>query len=124
AYAQVGGLVDGFSIGLQPAVGSAEDETTAHHALEVDPVFDLLDRRRDHALEFHFAGRQGHALARLAQPTEEKAGQLPHGVKAEAARHDRIAWEMAGEEPEIRMHVEFGANKALVELSASFADLR
>ena len=44
-------------------------------------------------------------------------------VEAEAARHDRIADEMAGEEPEVRLDVEFGADEALVEFAAGLADL-
>jgi hypothetical protein len=54
---------------------------------------------RHHALELHLAGGKGHALALLAEPAEEEAGQLPHGVEAQAARHDRVADEVAGEEP-------------------------
>ena len=96
---QVGRLVDGLAVGLQPAIGDAEHQPSAHDALEVDAVFDLLDGWRDHALELHFAGRQRHALAGLAEPAEEEAGQLPHGIEAEAAGHDRVADEMAGEEP-------------------------
>ena len=44
-------------------------------------------------------------------------------VEAEAARHDRIADEMAGEEPQVRLDVEFGADEALAEGAAGLADL-
>jgi hypothetical protein len=56
-------------------------------------------------------------------PAEEEAGELPHGIEAEAAWHDRIADEMAGEEPEVAMDIEFGAGKSLVEFAAGLADL-
>ena len=42
---QIDRLVDGFAIGLQPAIGNTEDQAAAHDAFEVDAVFDLLDRR-------------------------------------------------------------------------------
>ena len=37
-----------------------------------------------------------------AEPAEEEADHLPQRVEAEAARHHRIALEVAGEEPEVR----------------------
>ena len=84
-------------------------------ALEVDPIFEKLGIRADHALEFHFAGRKRHAAAGFAQPAEEEARQLPHTVKTQAARHDRIALEVAGEIPVVGTHVIFRADIALVE---------
>src|SRR5262249_33017834 len=42
----------------------------------------------------------------------------------EAARHDRVALEMAGEEPEIRFQVEGGARQAPAVLPAGLRDLR
>src|SRR5690606_22287609 len=65
-----------------------------------------------------------HALAGLAKPAEEKAGQLPHGFEAKAAWHDRVAGEVAWEEPQVGMDCEFCADKALVEFAASFTDFR
>ena len=41
-------------------------------------------------------------LAGRAEPAQEKAEQLPQRIEPEAARHDGIALEMAGEEPESR----------------------
>ena len=73
----------------------------AHDALEIDAVFDELDLRRDLAGELHLADAERPAAARLAEPAEKEAGQLPQRVEAEAARHDRIALEMALEEPEV-----------------------
>ena len=57
-----------------------------------------------------------------SQP-RKKPLELPHRVEAEAARHDRILDEMAGEEPEVGRDVEFGADEALAELAAALADL-
>src|SRR5690606_459397 len=41
---------------------------------------------------------------------------------AEAAGHDRVADEVAGEEPQVRPDVELGADEALVEGAAFLAD--
>src|SRR6185312_11421887 len=54
----------------------------------------------------------------IALPAEEEADQLPHGVQAQAPRHDRIAEEMAAEEPEVRLDVEFGLDIALAIVAA------
>jgi hypothetical protein len=43
--------------------------------------------------------------------------------EAEATRHHRIALEMTGEEPEVRLHVELGPDQALAVLSALLGDL-
>ena len=39
---EVGGLVYGLAVGLQPAIADAEHQPAAHDALEIDAVFDLL----------------------------------------------------------------------------------
>src|SRR5690606_37912265 len=49
--------------------------------------------------------------------------KLPHAIKAEAARHDRIAFEMTGEEPEIRVNVELGKDLSLAIFAALLADM-
>ena len=58
-----------------------------------------------------------------AEPAEEEADHLPQRVEAEAARHHRVALEMAGEEPEVRLHLELGADQALAVLAAGLRDL-
>src|SRR3546814_1163570 len=40
------------------------------------------------------------------------------GVEPEAARHDRIALEVAGEEPQVRLDIEFGLDLALAVFAA------
>ena len=68
----------------------------------------FLTARRHHAGELDLADAERAALARRAEPAEEEAGQLPQRVEAEAARHHRIAVEMAGEEPQVGLDIEFG----------------
>src|SRR5882757_11092608 len=94
ADTQVGCLVNHFAVCLHPAVGNAENQPAAHDALEVDAVFHELRLRRHHAGELDLACRERPALARLAEPAKIEAGQLPHGIKAEAAGHDGISQEM------------------------------
>src|SRR5262245_4040960 len=98
--------VDDRAIGREPAIGDAEDELGAHHPLDVDPIDDVLDGRQNLAGELELAQPERATLAGRAEPTQEKAEQLPQGVEAEAARHDWIALEMAGEEPEVGLELE------------------
>ena len=71
---------------------------------------------------FSFAERQRPAAAGLAEPAQEEAQHLPQRIEAEAAGHHRIALEMASEEPEVRLDVEFGAHLPLAVLAALVAD--
>jgi hypothetical protein len=48
---------------------------------------------------------------------------LPHGIQAQAARHDGIAGEVAVEEPEIRRDIEFSQDFTLAVLAAMVVDL-
>ena len=43
--------------------------------------------------------------------------------EAKATGHDRIALEMAGEEPKVRLELEHGADQALAVLAAGLRDL-
>ena len=95
----------------------------AHHALEVDAVDDLLHGRQHLAGKFDFAQAERAAAAGRAQPAEEEADHLPQRVEAEAARHHRVALEVAEEKPEVRLHIEFGADHALAVLAAGLGDL-
>ncbi|MNP59410.1 hypothetical protein D3C76_1544050 [compost metagenome] len=56
-------------------------------------------------------------------PAEEEADQLPHGVQAQAARHDRIAFEVASEEPQVRIDIQLGDQFTFAVLAAFFADM-
>ena len=95
--------VDDDAVGREPAVGDAEHELGAHDPLDVDAVDDLFHGRQHLAGEFQLAQAERAAFAGRAEPAEEEAEQLPQRVEAEAARHHRVALEMAGEEPEVRL---------------------
>src|SRR5215218_1374220 len=102
------GLIDRLAIGLHEAVGDAQDQLAQHHALEMDMESELLHRRHDHAGELDFAHAQRPAAARGLHPAQEEAQALPQSVERQAARHHRVALEMAVEEPEIRLDIELG----------------
>src|SRR5215468_6142233 len=101
---------DDRTVRRQPTVGDAEHELAAHDALDVDAVDHVLDGGQNLAGEFQFAQSERASLAGCAQP-------------AQAAGHDRIALEMAGEEPKVRLELEHGADQALAILAAGFRDL-
>src|SRR5690606_19242870 len=65
------------------------------------------------ASELHLSHAQSAPAAGLTQPGQEEACQLPHRVKAKAARHDRVTVEVAVEEPEVGPDVELRADDAL-----------
>src|SRR6476659_6793066 len=121
---QILGRINGRAVGLQPAVAGAKGEFPSNHALQLDDIFELLHGRQHHAGEFDFADAECAALARCTEPTQEKAEQLPKRVKTEAARHDWIALKMAGEKPEIGLHVELGHDAPMPVLATLFFDLR
>src|SRR5690606_5328987 len=114
--------VDDLAVGLEHAVGDAHDQLAIDDALQVNLIDHLLYVRRHLAGEFDLADAQGAALARSADPAEVEADQLPHGVQAQAARHDRIADEVALEEPEVGVDVEFGLDIALAVVAAVGGD--
>src|SRR5262245_29728287 len=94
------------AIGLQPAVGDAEHQFGAHHPLEVDAVHDLFHGWQHLARELDFTHTERTTFARGTQPAEKEAEHLPQGIEPEAARHHRIALEMAREEPQVRLELE------------------
>jgi hypothetical protein len=79
---------------------------------------------KDLAGKFHLAQSQRPAFARRADPAQEETEQLPERVEPETARHDRIALEVAGKEPEIGLEFQHGANQALAIFAAGLRDLR
>src|SRR4051812_45592996 len=87
-------------------------------------VGELLDARHDHAAELYLADTQRPAAARSLHPAEEEAQKLPQPVQPQAARHHRITLEVAGEEPEVRLDVEFGHDLALAVAAALVVDLQ
>ena len=74
----------------------------------------------------NFSSPSPSARPRPSPPIQPRieADHLPHRIQAEAARHDRIVLEMAAEEPEIRLHIEFGADQALAVFAAGLGDFR
>ena len=111
ANAEVGRLVYGFAVRLQPAVANAENEATAHHALEIDAILYLGVRRRDHARKLYLTGGEGTTLAGFAEPAEEKATQLPECVEAKTARVDSALAKALGAsdlEPEKSRNISVG----------------
>src|SRR6202008_4124033 len=102
---------------------NAKHELRAHHALDVDAVHDVLHRRQNLARELDLAHAERAALAGAADPTEEEAEQLPQRVEPQAARHHRVALEMAREKPEVRLEIEHRAHQAFAVLAANFGNL-
>src|SRR5258708_17347966 len=74
---EVDGAIDDRPVGREPAVGDAEHELAAHDPLDVDTVDHLLDRGQDLAGELQLAEPERASPARRAEPTQEKAQQLP-----------------------------------------------
>ena len=58
-----------------------------------------------------------------AAPAEVEAGELPERVEPEAARHHRVAEEVALEEPEVGLDVELGDDVALAGAAAVGGDV-
>src|SRR5690606_17542501 len=113
ADAHIGASIDDLAVRFEHAVGDAHDQLAVDDALQVDLVDHLLDVRGHLAGELDLADAQRPTLAGAADPAQVEADQLPHGVQAQAAGHDRIADEVALEEPEVRIDVEFGLDIAL-----------
>src|SRR3989338_1463859 len=90
-----------LAIRLDDTVGHAEHQLAVDDALQVDDIFELFHGGRHHGGELHFADAERAALALSADPAEEETEQLPHAVEPEAARHHRIAFEVAAEKPEV-----------------------
>src|SRR4029077_98021 len=120
---EVYGAIDDRPVGREPAVGDAQHELAAHDPLDVDAVDHLLDRGQDLAGEFQLAEPERTSPARRAEPTQEEAQQLPQHIEAQAAGTARIAFEMAGKEPQVRLEIEHSTNQAFPVLAAGFCDL-
>src|SRR5260370_4763020 len=88
----------------------------------MDVVHNLEDVGHHLTGELQLTEAQRTAASLAAGPAEIKADHLPERVEAETARHDWIVLEMAGEEPEIRVHVEVGPNDAPAGFAARFGN--
>src|SRR4029450_10126911 len=80
----------------KPAVGDAKHKLAAHDPFDVDAVDPLLDGGQDLTGKFQLAQPECASPARRSEPAQEEAEQLPQRIKAQAARHDRIAFEGGG----------------------------
>src|SRR6266545_1802152 len=120
---QAGGLVDRVAVGMHEAVGDAQDQLAQHYALEMHMEGQLLHRWHDHAGELDLADTQRAAAAGGLHPAQEEAQALPQGVQRQAARHHRVALEMAVEEPEVRLDIELGHDLAFAVLAPGLGDL-
>ena len=123
AHAHIGDFVNPLAVRLQPAIGDGENELAPEDALEIDPVDHLLHRRDHHVGELDLADAERPAASRQPEPTEEEPGHLPQRVEAQAARHHRIALEMAAEKPEVGLDVEFRAHHPFAMRAAGLGDL-
>src|ERR1043166_689082 len=115
--------VDNLAVSGKPPVGNAERELRAHHALDVDVVHNLADVRQHLAEQLQFAYSQRPARPLGTAPDQEEPDHLPERVEAETAGHHRIALEMATEEPEVRIDIQFGAHQALAVRPADCRNL-
>src|SRR6476620_2315236 len=93
---QVLGCIDRVAVGFKPAVPGAKGKFSPDHPLQLDNIFELAHGRQHHAGEFNLADAQRAPPSRSAEPTQEKAEQLPQSIEPEASRHHRIAFEVAG----------------------------
>src|SRR3546814_1031850 len=92
--------------------------------LEVQRIGHLRRGREDLAVQLDLADAESPAAAGRADPSEEEAQQLPQGVEPEAARHYRVGFEMAFEEPQIGADIEFGLDLAPAAGASLVADAR
>src|SRR4051812_160698 len=119
---QVVGAIAVPAIVLEPPVRDAEHELGTHHAPDVDAVNDFLDVRQHLAGELDLADAERAAAAGRAGPAEEESHHLPQRVQPEAAGHHRIAFEVTGEKPQIRLHAEHRAHQPLAIFAARLRD--
>jgi hypothetical protein len=108
----VGDLIHNFTVCLHDTVGYGEFQPAQYEARNFHLVGHGFYFWRHHAGEFDFAYAQCAALAGFTQPAEKETCELPKRIKTEAAGHDGVAVEMAGEKPEIGFHIKFSRDRA------------
>src|SRR5690606_8747751 len=116
--------VDQAIVHLDLPVGDTHVQPAHDDPLERHPVAHHRAIRRHLAGEAHLAGAQRPAVTGAALPAEEESDQLPQRVDPEAARHDRVAHEVALEEPQVRIDVQLRHHLALAVLAAVAGDVR
>src|SRR5215470_14949365 len=120
---QVLRAIDNLAVHGKPPVDNAQHQLSTHHALDIGLINDFAGMRQHLPGKFQIAQAQRPAAALAADPAEVKTDHLPQRVQPKAARHDRVILEMAAEKPEVRFHVELGADQALAVLAAAVANL-
>ena len=121
--AQPFGSINLSAIDADTAVGNAQYQFSGNNTLDIDPIGYFLTGRQNLASELHLTAAQRPATALITLPAQEKAYQLPHGVKTQAAWHDRIARKVAVKEPQVRCDVQFGNNFAFAVGAAFVGDM-
>src|SRR5690606_14650235 len=120
---QVGRGVDLARVRDRAAVADHQCQLAAHHPSDVDLIRDQFGVRQYLSGELDLPHAQGAPATGLAEPGKIEAAQLPHRVHAQAAGHDRVALEVALEEPQVGADLEFGTDHALAVLATLGRDL-
>src|SRR5690554_2476404 len=107
---QVGRGVDLAAVHERAAVTDHQCQLAAHDPADVDLIGDQFGVRQYLPGELDLAHAQRAPAAGFAEPGKVEAAQLPHRIHAQAAGHDRIALEVAFEEPQVRSDLEFGTD--------------
>lgn len=114
---QVLGGINSATIDRDFPIEHDHGQFAANDAFNIELIAYQLGRWQHLSGELDLAGAQRTAFAGIATPSEEETTQLPQGVDAQAARHDRVGLEVAIEEPEIRMNIQLRADLTLAESS-------
>jgi hypothetical protein len=51
----------------------------------------------------------------MTSPAECETDELPHGIEAETAGHDRVILKMAFKKPQVRFYIELGLDLAFAK---------
>src|SRR5690606_1528512 len=115
--------IDDLAVDGHCSIRYTHDQFALDHAGQRQLIDHFGGGRKNLATEFYLTRAQSAPLAQIATPAEEEAHQLPHGIETQAARHNRIFGEVAVEEPQPRVDVEFGNDLAFTMGAARVVDL-
>src|SRR5262249_14741431 len=104
---QVFRLIDFFAVQQHGTVGNTHHQPAANRPADVDFIPHKLAGWPYLSGKIAFTDAYGAAFSRRSGPAQPESHQLPHGIKTQASGHHGIPREMAFEEPEIRMDIEF-----------------
>src|SRR5262249_14804454 len=119
---QVFRLINSFPVGEHTPVSNAHHQFRANRPFYVDLITYQLLVGRHLAPEGDVADAQGAAAARRAGPAQPETDQLPHGVQAQAAGRHGVVREVAFEEPEIGIDIQFRNDLAALAGAAVHVD--